>query len=735
MTSLSPDAELWIDRARRTPLALLLDLDGTLIPFAGTTEEAMFDRRTEELLAALAAADIRVVIVSGRPLALTERVRASAPTAWWIAEHGAWRRTEWKWEGPSAPAPELGPLVARLSAFDIPGLRIEPKSRGVAVHWRQVPSQHRAAAVSAVGAVCREWLERHADYQQLDGVEVLELRHRSVTKANAVRWVRERMPDAYLVAIGDDVTDEDMFGELRDDELPIAVGARHDRATHARAWVSGPDAVRELLWWMLEVRGRREGGRPPPGLVAVPVRRRSPSGGGAELVVLSNRTPNAAAEGRARQVGGLVSALEPALRSCGGVWVGWSGSVGDDPVTLKLHANSRPARATFDLTPVLRDQFYSGFCSQALWPLLHAFPSRARFSDEQWHAYREANAVYARFAASLARPTATIWAHDYHLLLVAARLREIGHRGPIGLFLHVPFPPRDILETLPWCDDILDAMRAFDLLGFHTDQWADNFRICARARDQRGGDRSRWPLISVLPIGVDPEQFVAGDDDPDGEIRQLQTGLGDRKLMLGVDRLDYSKGIPERLAAFERLLERYPQWRGRVTLVQVSVPSRVEVPDHVELRHCVENMVGHINGTYGDAGWVPVRYLYRSYPHRVLAQLYRAARVGLVTPLRDGLNLVAKEYVAAQDFADPGVLVLSRFAGAAVELTDALLTNPYHADGLASDLDRALRMELPERQQRQRALAANLAVLAPRRWAASFLEHLGSAGASRLART
>ncbi|MGE5185591.1 MAG: trehalose-6-phosphate synthase, partial [Acidobacteriota bacterium] len=567
----------------------------------------------------------------------------------------------------------------------------------------------------------------------LDGVEVFEVRHRSVTKANAVRWVRERIPGARLVAVGDDITDEEMFAALDDDDLAIAVGTQRDRVTHARAWVSGPDAVRELLWWMLEVRGARAPARPPPGLHPVPVRRLSTDrgSGGAELVVISNRTPNVHAEGRPRQVGGLVSALEPALRSCDGVWLGWSGSVGDDPVTLKVHPHGRPPRATFDLTPGLRDHYYSGFCSAALWPLLHAFPSRARFSDEQWDAYVEANAVYARFAATLARPTATVWVHDYHLLLVASRLRALGHRGPIGLFLHVPFPPRDIFEMLPWCDQVLDALRGFDLVGFHTDDWADNFQTCARARDRRGGDRSRWPLVSVLPIGVDPSDFLVTAEDPDDEVRQLRDVLGDRKLILGVDRLDYSKGIPERLDAFERLLDRRPEWRGAVTLVQISVPSRIEVPDYVELRQRVENMVGRINGQYGHAGWVPVRYLYRSYAQRVLAQLYRAADVALVTPLRDGLNLVAKEFIAAQDPADPGVLVLSRFAGAAVELTEAILTNPYHADGLAADLDRALQMPLAERAQRHRALAASLAALAPPRWAASFLEHLGSAATSR----
>jgi trehalose 6-phosphate synthase len=236
---------------------------------------------------------------------------------------------------------------------------------------------------------------------------------------------------------------------------------------------------------------------------------------------------------------------------------------------------------------------------------------------------------------------------------------------------------------------------------------------------------SRWPLTTVLPLGVDAADFVAGDgDEPDADVLGLADRVRGRRLILGVDRLDYSKGIPERLAAFECLLAKYPEWRRAVTFVQISVPSRTDNADYAELRGRVEHMVGRINGQYGEADWVPVRYLYRSYEQRVLAQLYRMADVALVTPLRDGLNLVAKEFVAAQDPANPGVLVLSRFAGAAVELTDAILTNPYHVDGLAADLGRALRMPAAERRTRHAALAAVVAATTPRRWAMTFLEHL-----------
>jgi trehalose 6-phosphate synthase len=292
----------------------------------------------------------------------------------------------------------------------------------------------------------------------------------------------------------------------------------------------------------------------------------------------------------------------------------------------------------------------------------------------------------------------------------------------MGLFVHVPFPSPDVLDTLPWSSELLGAMRDYDLIGFHTQQWADNFRACLAAHDRRIGRAQRTPQIRVLPISIDPTVFRATDEMIDREIEGLRATLGPRRMILGVDRLDYSKGIPERLLAFEALLERYPEWRRQICLVQISVPSREEVPEYAEQRSTVEKLVGRINGRFGEADWVPVRYLYRSYDHRVLAQLYRLADVALVTPLRDGLNLVAKEFVAAQRPAEPGVLVLSRFAGAAAELTQAVLTNPYHADGLAADLDFALRMPPDERRRRHELLSAVIAETSPARWASLFLD-------------
>jgi alpha,alpha-trehalose-phosphate synthase [UDP-forming] len=440
----------------------------------------------------------------------------------------------------------------------------------------------------------------------------------------------------------------------------------------------------------------------------------------ARLVVISNRTPAAASGDRRRPVGGLVTALEPALETLGGIWLGWSGRAAEASQVLTIDPAARPGRASFDLSPLWCKRFYGGFCNRALWPLFHGFPERVQYSDADWTAYVEANAEFARHASSLVSPDGIVWAHDYHLLLTGQALRQRGFGGRIGMFLHTPFPSCDLFDTLPWADELISAMLAFDLVGFHTVQWAENFRTCARRR----AHGRALPEIAVLPIGIDQRAFEPDDAPEHPEVAGLRTALGHRRMILGVDRLDYAKGIPERLHAFEVLLETRPQWRGQVCFVQISVPSREDVPEYAELRHRVEMLVGRINGRFGEANWVPVHYLYRSYDHGVLAQLYRAAEVALVTPLRDGLNLVAKEFVAAQDRARPGVLVLSKFAGAADELADAVVTNPYHPEGLAGDIHRSLEMSLVRRQERHGKLMAALEGKTPQSWAAAFLDRL-----------
>ena len=455
-----------------------------------------------------------------------------------------------------------------------------------------------------------------------------------------------------------------------------------------------------------------------------------------QLLVMSNRAP-ALAPHSELQAGGLVSALEPALRHGHGIWLGWSGQQREQPPCIAIDASRRPTYARFDLSEASHREFYAGFCNSVLWPLLHGFPERVRGDDRDWGAYVRVNERYARHAAELVHRDAMIWVHDYHLLRVARVLRALGHRGRIDLFLHVPFPARELLETLRWSGDLVDAMLDFDLIGFQTRQFAMNFLSAARAIPGAHCDccsvrrADHDTAVGVYPATIDPRPFRARPAPPP-ELAGLQLALGQRRLILGVDRLDYSKGIPERLDAYERMLDRQPRWRRRVTLLQIAVPSRTEIADYAELRQRVEAAVGRINGRFGDIDWVPVRYLYRAYDQRMLARLYQLADVGLITPLCDGMNLVAKEFVAAQDPARPGVLVLSRYAGAADTLTDALITDPLAPDRLAADIDRALRMTDDERVRRHRALVAALEREGDAKaWARAFLDRLRRTGRSR----
>jgi alpha,alpha-trehalose-phosphate synthase [UDP-forming] len=458
-----------------------------------------------------------------------------------------------------------------------------------------------------------------------------------------------------------------------------------------------------------------------------------------DLLVVSNRlpdlrSPTGPGESRRRSVGGLVSALAPALQARQGLWLGWSGRcLPDDAVSgsppVSVDADASPALAWIDFPESWHEQYYNGFCNGALWPLLHTLPERARFADDEWACYQRVNAAFAEAAASQVGPTTPIWVHDYHLLLLARELRRRGHRAPIGLFLHTPFPGQDVLRILPWADEVTAALLDFDLVGFHTDAYGAAFRRCVAALSperapalEGSAPRTR---VGTFPIGIIPEGFrEPAATDAAEEAAGLLQAIAPGRLVLGVDRLDYTKGIPERLYAFGRMLELFPEWRGTVSLVQISVPSRADVPDYAGERARVEGAVGRVNGEFGDGSWVPVRYLYRSFDRGQLSELYRAAAVGYVTPLRDGMNLVAKEYVAAQDAANPGVLLLSRFAGAAAELSAALLTNPWHREGLAHDLDRALRMALPERRARHARLRVAVERTTAATWAEDFLAAL-----------
>ncbi len=729
-------SEYWASLLRHPTLGILTDVDGTLLPFESRPEDVVAPPELTALVEEVACTEgICLALVSGRPREDLERLFPERQNLLMVAEHGAWRTGPTGWEATlSLDDRIIDSLVLELEALgaQYDQARVERKTWSAAIHFRNLPPEQKADLLVRVGAVLDPWLARHQNFERLWGAEVLEIRPRGATKATAVSWMRERLgPTARLLIAGDDMTDEDMFAAATENDASVLVRNGPVRSTAARWHVSGVDEMRTLLTDLLVV--RRDSTTAPsvhPARLGAEARPEPKTK--SQLLVVSNRLPELApdpsAPSRTRSVGGLVSALCPVLRDQDGVWLGWSGKAGPlgEPVLSQVDDMTIGA---VDLPEEWYRHYYVGFANSALWPVLHSFPTRARISHDDFRSYVLANDAFAAAASSLVSETALVWVHDYHLLLLAHFLRARGHVGRIGHFLHVPFPGPDVFFVLPWANEILDALLEFDLVGFHTHAYAENFLHCVAHRagvhmdGYRAVRRGRVTQVAVLPIGISPSDRDSSAA-PDNEVVGIKRSLGECQLVLGVDRLDYTKGIPERIEAFGRLLETHPEWRRKVCLVQVSVPSRAEIDEYADQRTRIENSVGRINGAFGEADWVPIRYLYRSYGREELNELYREADVGYVTPLRDGMNLVAKEFVAAQDAADPGVLLLSRFAGAAEELTAALLTNPWDSEGIVHDLDRALRMPLEERKERHAALLEVVSKRTALSWANDFMHAL-----------
>lgn len=429
------------------------------------------------------------------------------------------------------------------------------------------------------------------------------------------------------------------------------------------------------------------------------------------IVVVSNRVAVARDAGKTRaRAGGLAVALEAALRESGGLWFGWSGETTQNrPRAPKVTTTGQVSYATLDLTRAERAEYYNGFANQTLWPLFHYRMDLTAYERGQERGYIEVNRLFARHLARLLRPDDLVWVHDFHLLPMGQELRRLGARYPIGFFLHTPFPPPEILLTLPNHEAIVRSLFAYDLAGFQT---PDDLRAFhGYVTREAGGEVRRNSVVSAFgrtirtqafPISIDAGEFagMAESRPAKREYERTRVSMRGRKLILGVDRLDYSKGLREKFLAFERFLDRREESRGKVVLMQVAPPSRGDVAQYREIRKDLEQLTGHINGRFSEPDWVPIWYLNRSFPRANLAGLYRASHVALVTPFRDGMNLVAKEFVAAQSPDDPGVLVVSRFAGAARELRDALVVNPHDTDGVANAIHRALNMRRKERIER-----------------------------------
>ncbi|HYG61242.1 MAG TPA: trehalose-6-phosphate synthase [Thermoanaerobaculia bacterium] len=484
---------------------------------------------------------------------------------------------------------------------------------------------------------------------------------------------------------------------------------------------------------------------------------------GDRFLIVSDRLPIVLGRGEegwraAPAAGALISALSPVLRERRGVWIGWPGVTAEKMAGLRTVLTGAIQEGGYPLRPVLLSEneernCHAGFSGEVIWPLFHDCPLECNFDPSYWRAYQRVNRKFARAAAKVLSVsgaaavsgsggpgTGFLWVHNHLLMNVGAELRRLGLRSRTAFFLHLPFPGPDMFVKLPWRERILQGLLAYDQVGLQTPRDLVNFLDCVRlltpgaelspcadglwsvrGRTEAGDFELR---AGAFPIGVDARDFAARAARPDVQERAaaLSASLRDRKMILGVDRLDRSKGIPEKLRAFAEALERQPELHDRVVLVQVVVPSREDLPRHTALRAEIERLVGEINGRFGRLGWTPIHYAHRALEPDELLAHYRAADVMLITPLKEGMNLLAKEYCAA-DLDERGALVLSEFAGAASQLADgALLVNPHDARATARTLVRALRMTAAERADRMRRLRERVRREDVSWWAGAFLD-------------
>ena len=451
------------------------------------------------------------------------------------------------------------------------------------------------------------------------------------------------------------------------------------------------------------------------------------------LVVVSNRV----SRGKANEpmTGGLAAALLPVVEKSGAIWVGSSGRVRDgaqkEPFA-EIEALGAGALAMLDLPAAHYGGYYEGFANSALWPALHSRTDLIRASQDDYLSYREVNAFMARALLRFQKPDTAFWIQDYHFLALGAELRDLGVSQPIGFFLHTPWPARAVIGGVPHHRELVEAMLAYDLIGFQTEDDCENFLSYVRsdlglvAQDGFVTSRHGSSRVAVFPIGIDPEKFAqqAAKAVSHPDVSRLRRSLNGEKLAIGVDRLDYSKGLLNRINAFDQMWTLHPGLARTVSLLQIATPSRGAIEAYGNLQNDLAKLVSDVNGRHGEVDWTPIRYLNKGFSQTVLAGLYRTAQVGVVTPLHDGMNLVAKEYVAAQNPADPGVLVLSKFAGAANELDTALLVNPHDIDGMAETIATALSMPLNERRLRWEAMMKKLRSSTIQQWFADFVDAL-----------
>jgi trehalose 6-phosphate synthase len=453
---------------------------------------------------------------------------------------------------------------------------------------------------------------------------------------------------------------------------------------------------------------------------------------GPRLVIVSNRVA-VPEPGNKQMAGGLVVAVKAALRNRTGVWFGWSGKIDETETEPRIVAHNHITYAVIDLSKNDFEEYYNGLANRVLWPILHYRVDLQEYSRADHSGYMRVNRQFADKLSAFLREDDVVWVHDYHLMPLARELRARGHLNPIGFFLHIPCAPLDILRALPHHDEIFGALTYYDLVGFQTENDRDNFAayLLAMPGAKKGRGltfevEGRQTCIGAFPVSIETATYarLARNAARLPFAKAMTESLTGLRLVLGVDRLDYSKGIIQRINGFDRFLEDNPEWRSHVTLLQITPRSRSDIKDYAAIENEVTTLISRVNGRYGEASWTPIRYVNRSHSRAALAGIYRTANVALVTPLRDGMNLVAKEYVAAQDPENPGVLVLSQFAGAAAELTGALIVNPHESDAVAAALKCALGMPLSERRERHGPMLEHLLIHNIELWAADYLAAL-----------
>jgi len=459
------------------------------------------------------------------------------------------------------------------------------------------------------------------------------------------------------------------------------------------------------------------------------------------LLIVSNRlpvTPEVAENGDVRfigSVGGLATGLGSFYKRYESLWIGWCEACEFNRFEMTRRLLDEHSCVPIFLDPEDARLYYEGFSNETIWPVFHHFAQYAQFDQQAWEAYERVNRRFAEAVIERLQPGDVVWVNDYHLMLLPGMLRQAAPDITVGFFLHIPFPSFEIFRMLPWREHILNGLLGADVIGFHTYDYARHFLSAAlrlTGREHSLGQivvGSRTVKVDAFPMGIDYERFAAAAHSPEvaEKSRALRADIGDRRFVLSVDRLDYTKGIPERLEAFERFLAEHPEAHRTVGLTMVAVPSRTDVEHYQMLKRDVDELVGRINGRYGTMDWTPVRYLYRSLPFDELVAMYLEADVLLVTPLRDGMNLVAKEYVATKDGGGTGVLVLSELAGSAKELGEALIVNPFDQSDIVSALARALVMPADEQRERLAVMQERLSRYTVVHWAEDFVEAVEAA--------